>query len=97
MGDSISGRNDFQTSVDIFNRLLDTMSYKNKNYPFILFDKALALIMLDQQENGNLLLKQLCETEKDKTLRAYFCFYLNKTKKDLLTLPPPDHSQATSY
>lgn len=90
--DTISAQKDFQTSLKIYNSILDTMSSKNRDYSAVLFDKALLLIMLDQQEQGNRLLKRLCNEEKNKTMKEVICSYVNKTKKELLTFEPPDHS-----
>jgi hypothetical protein len=96
MRDTIAAKKDFQKSLEICETVLDTMSSKNGSYDAIFLDKALSLIMLEEKEQGNQLLKQLGDKQKDQYLKEYYSSFINKSKTELLTFEPLG-GEGTSY
>jgi tetratricopeptide (TPR) repeat protein len=86
MGDTISSRRYFQKSLEICNKILDTMSAPNKNYALLAVSKSANLIMLGQQINGNLFLKQVYEKQADSSLKQWMYPFLNKTKQGMIDI-----------
>lgn len=84
MGDSISSINYFQKSLTICNNVLDTMNLRNRDYEMLSMNKAINLIMLGDEVQGNQLLKQLYDSETDSALKELSKSLMNKTKKELL-------------
>ncbi len=64
VGDTISSRNNFQKSLTILNSVLDTMKVQDMNYEMLVSNKAVSLIMLDDNKAGNDLLKGIAERQK---------------------------------
>jgi tetratricopeptide (TPR) repeat protein len=85
---------DFQQALTICSKVLDTMSLKSKNYDYICLDKAISLVMLGQQSEGQVILKQIYNRQTDSSWKKYYGSYLNKSPKqlvDLLDSPPEEN------
>ena len=59
MKDSISSQKYFREAATCYDKMLDTMGRNNKKYDILLLDKAVNLIIIDKQKEGNEILKQL--------------------------------------
>jgi tetratricopeptide (TPR) repeat protein len=84
LGDSISSEEYLQKSLEICTKVLDTMSVQNRNYH--LMNKALILIMLGHQTDGNLLLKMVYEDETDSVKKEWIHSYMNKSKREIIEM-----------
>lgn len=95
-GDTVSGKMDFQKSLEICDAILDTTRFNNPGYDAVLFDKAVILVMLDQPQKSNELFKQLCDKnagmEKD-----FYCSCINKNKTELLAFLSSGYSEGESF
>jgi uncharacterized protein HemY len=88
---------DFQQALTICSQVLDTMSSKNKNYDYISSDKAISLIMLDQQREGQDILKQIYDRQIDSNWKKYYGSFLNKSPKRLVELLDSPPEENVSY
>jgi tetratricopeptide (TPR) repeat protein len=96
LGNTNASKSDFQHSLTICGKVLDTMSSKNKNYDYISMDRAISLIMLGQQDKGQQILKQIYNRQTDSSWKKYYGSYLNKNPKQLIELydSPPDEQES---
>ena len=83
-GDSVSANKNFQTALSLYNSITDTMSTSNRNYDMLSINKAIDLILLDQQIKGNELLKQLYNRQTDEAYKDLILSFMNKNRKELL-------------
>lgn len=86
MGDTVSSHFYFQKSLIICSKILDTMNVNNKNYDMLVTNKAMDLIMLGQQANGNLLLKQVYENQTDSSQKELIYPFINKNKAEIIEI-----------
>ena len=82
--DSVSSIDHFTKAAVLFDKILDTMSTSNKTYETVLMNKAVNLILLDQQEKGNKILNELYSKQKDEAEKDMFRLFLNKSKNQIL-------------
>lgn len=97
LDDSNASKADYQRSLTICTKVLDTMSATNPGYDYFSLDKAISLIMLDDQEKGNQLLKEIYARQTDKDWKEYYGSYLNKTKDEILKMldsPTQENSES---
>lgn len=85
-GDTVSSRNYFQKSLTIINSVLDTMKVQNRNYEMLVSNKALNLIMLDDNNTGNVLLKAIADRQQEPGLKEITLSFINKGKKELVEM-----------
>ncbi len=86
IGDTISSRKHFQKSLAILNTVLDTMNVQNMNYEMLVCNKAIALIMLDDNMIGNNLLKEIVDKQHDPELKKLALSFMTKSKKELVEM-----------
>jgi tetratricopeptide (TPR) repeat protein len=84
--DPISAKKYFEKSLEICNSVLDTMKKENRDYLMLVMNKALTMIMLDDEVAGHRILKELYDSQSDELWRGMISQYLDKTKKDLLAM-----------
>ncbi len=84
INDTISSNIYFNKALALSNAYLDTMKVENINYDMFIMNKAVTLIMLNQQVEGNKLLKQLYNRQKYETFKEHIKSFMNKNKKELL-------------
>jgi tetratricopeptide (TPR) repeat protein len=84
IGDTISSRNYFEKSLTICNNVLDTMNVSNRDYEMLIGNKAVNLIMLDNQLQAKEILKKLYDSQTDPDLKRMTLSMMNKNKKELL-------------
>jgi tetratricopeptide (TPR) repeat protein len=82
--DTISSKKYFQKSLQICDAVLDTMNSTNKNYLMLASNKAVVLIMLEQQTKADELLKQLANSETDEVIKKNILLMIGKKKEDLI-------------
>jgi tetratricopeptide (TPR) repeat protein len=86
VGDTISSKKYFQKSLTILNPVLDTMTFQNLNYEMLATNKAINLIMLDDNKNGNNLLKGIADRQQMPELKEWTFSFMNKSKKELVDM-----------
>ncbi len=86
IGDTVSSKAYFTKSLTICSAVLDTMSVTNRDYEMLMGNKATNLIMLDNQQKANEILKQLYDNQTDEELKKNILSMMNKSKKQLLEL-----------
>lgn len=83
-GDTVSSSKFFAEASAKFDSILDTMSKTSMNYDILLMNKAINLILLDEQQKGNDILKQLHDKHKEEGYRESLALLRNKSKQELL-------------
>jgi hypothetical protein len=96
-GDSISSTFYFQEALMRLNSILDSTNHKNEIYDEFMSDKALALIMLGRQTEGNELLEQVSRSANNPLLIESIQQFRNKNKKELFKMitDPPSRSDTS--
>lgn len=84
VGDTISSKKYFQKSLTILNPVFDTMAVQNLSYEMLATTKAINLIMLDDNKNGNNLLKGIADRQQMPELKKLTLSLMNKSKKELV-------------
>ena len=84
IGDTISSKKYFQKSLTILNSVLDTMKVQDMTYEMLVTNKAINLIMLDNNKKGNDLLKTIADREQEPELKELTLSFMNKSKKELV-------------
>ena len=84
IGDTLSSKAYFQKSLAICNNVLDTINTKDRDHDMFLLNKAINLIMLGDEFEGNQLLKKLYDSQTDDALKELTASFMNKSKKELL-------------
>jgi hypothetical protein len=95
--DTIASKRDFEKSLELCETILDTMDNKNRSFDIVLLDKALSLIMLDNQEKGNAVLKNLRDKQGNNYLKEYYGSLIDKSKDELLTFRGLDNAEGLSF
>ena len=85
--DTIASKKYFQKSLAICNSVLDTMNKSNRDYVMIVSNAAVDLIMLDNKDKANIMLKSLYDSQPDDPE------YDNVIKKSLLSLINKDKTE----
>lgn len=83
MCDTVSSQKYFNQSAIFYDKILDTMNRTNKNYDNILMSKAINLIIIGQEQNGNGILKQLYR-KKDEAFKEMLSLFMDKSKQEIL-------------
>jgi len=86
IGDTVSSRFYFQKSLTICTKVLDTMNVNNKDYYMLVTNKAIDLIMLGHQTNGNLLLKEVFENQTDSFQKEMIHSFMNRSKSEIIEM-----------
>jgi len=86
IGDTISSQKYFQKSLKILNSVLDTMKVQDMNYEMLAGNKAINLIMLNDNKIGNELFKSIADRQQDPELKALTLAFMNKSKKELVEM-----------
>jgi tetratricopeptide (TPR) repeat protein len=86
IGDTVSSKTYFTKSLTICSTVLDTMSVTNSDYEMLMGNKATNLIMLDNQQKANEILRKLYDKQTDEELKKNTLLMMNKSKKQLLEL-----------
>ena len=84
MKDSISSQKYFREAATCYDNMLDTMGRNNKKYDILLLDKAVNLIIIDKQKEGNEILKQLYNKKTGENDKALIASFMNKSKQEFL-------------
>jgi tetratricopeptide (TPR) repeat protein len=84
ISDTVSSRNYFEKSLAICNKVLDTMSNKNRDYAMLVSNKAVNLVMLGDTVKANETLRQLYNSQSNEELKKVILSLMNKNKKELL-------------
>lgn len=82
--DSISAHKFFEKAAAQFNKVLDTMKESEENYKMILSNKALNLVFLGQETEGNKIFKNLYDNEKDEVARESIALFMGKSRQEIL-------------
>jgi tetratricopeptide (TPR) repeat protein len=83
-GDTVSSKKYFTEAAAKYDKVLDTMSLKNGDRDMLLMNKAVNLVFLGQQEQGNQILKQLHQNGQDRAYQEMIALYLNKTREEII-------------
>jgi tetratricopeptide (TPR) repeat protein len=84
MKDTISSRSDFTKSINICNKVLDTMKTNNKDYEFIMINKAVNLILLDRNNESDIFLKNFSNYQKESELKNITLSMIGLNKFELI-------------
>ena len=82
--DTISSKKYFAEADKHFNKILDTMDRTSTSYELLIMNKAINLILLGQQQNGNALLSKLYDKSKSNFMKEAVSPLMNKTKEEIL-------------
>lgn len=97
-GDTITAKKYYNIALNQFDKILDTMSIKNKNYNMLLMGKGIDLILAGQQFRGNEILKQLYNNPADDLFKDLVSPYINKSRVEVFeNLINPKESEQISY
>ena len=86
VGDTISSKKYFQKSLTIINSVLDTVKARNLNYEVLVSNKAVNLIMLDDNKSGNALLETIAARQQESEVKEMALSFMNKSKKELVDM-----------
>ena len=82
--DTISSKKYFTDAIICYDKKLDTMSKSDKKYDMLLSNKAIDLIFIGEQEEGNKILKEIYDRHTDEDYREMVKPYMNKSKQEIL-------------
>ncbi|MGN6399500.1 MAG: tetratricopeptide repeat protein, partial [Flavisolibacter sp.] len=85
MHDTVSSQKYFNLSAIFYDEILDTMDQTNRSYDNILMSKAINLIIIGQERNGNGILKQLYHKKTNKAFKEMLSLFMNKSKEEILS------------
>jgi tetratricopeptide (TPR) repeat protein len=83
-GDSVSAKTYFQQGLNVENSFLDTMKKNSRGYTERMMTKAECLILLDEHEKANVVIKKAIAVEDKDWFKAYLTSLLTKSKEQLL-------------
>ena len=83
--DTISSKPYFQTAVNIYSKVLDTLS-DQKAILFVKSSKALNLLFLNHYQEGQAIIKELIQNSKDSIETEGLKLYLNKTGHEIILM-----------
>jgi tetratricopeptide (TPR) repeat protein len=83
-GDSISAQSQYKEALIRYDKILDTMDIKNKDYDMLLMNKGVSLILVGQQTKGNDIIKKLYDKQTDVAYKEMFEMFLNKSRQEIL-------------
>ncbi|MGZ3853110.1 MAG: tetratricopeptide repeat protein [Flavisolibacter sp.] len=83
-GDSLSSTRFFREATSLCNKTLDTMSTKNSQYNFVLFNKGIYLVFSDKPAEANQIFQTVSAKQTDSFFRDYFASFANKSKQEVL-------------
>jgi tetratricopeptide (TPR) repeat protein len=69
IGDSISSTKDFTKSLNICNKVLDTMKTNNQDYELIMMNRGVNLILLNKNDEADIFLKRINDLQKEGELK----------------------------
>ena len=95
-GDTITSKKFYQEAVPRYNKILDTMSTKNRSYDYFLMNKGIDLVFVGRQKEGNEIFKVLYNKESNKYLKDYYGSLINKSKNDILKIISNDNMSASN-
>lgn len=84
--DTLSSQKYFAAANMHFQKILDTMNKANASYEQFIMNKAINLVLLGQQENGNALLRELYDDTKSDLMKETISPLRNKTKQEILEI-----------
>jgi tetratricopeptide (TPR) repeat protein len=84
IGDTISSSKDFSTSLEICNKVLDTMNLKHRDFEMITMNKGVNLILLNRSNEANVVLLKLSKTQSEGELKNITLSMINSSKKKLI-------------
>lgn len=83
-GDTVLSKTYFAEAATCYDKILDTMSTSNKDRDMLLMNKAVNLVLIGQQGQGNKILKQLYDRQHDEAYREMIALFMNKTKDEII-------------
>lgn len=101
IGDTVSSKKCFQKSLEICDKVLDTMTKTNRDYVMFVIDKATNMVMLGDSVKANNILQTLYDNQPDDSVfdnvdKKFILSFMHKTKAELLQ-PKPDTTESVSY
>jgi len=84
LGDTIHAKAYYKNYLSYCSSILDTMATSNRQYRFVVEEKAIVLILLGQQQNGKAILKKLFDTEPISMNKPFDSLYMGLTRKDII-------------
>lgn len=84
VSDSLLAAQYFRESLNICNKILDTMSKGNSDYLMLMSNKVINLIMLGNHSEANKLLKKIYENETDESEKNNILETMSATKAELI-------------
>jgi tetratricopeptide (TPR) repeat protein len=85
MNDTILGQQYLKQALIRYDKVLDTINAKNKSYRYFAMTKGIILIMLNQNQRGNQVLKELYSKETDTLYKQEYLKYIGKNREQILT------------
>ena len=84
MKDTISSKKYFMHAVGCYNKKLEGMSNTNKNYDWILFNKATNMILAGDEQSANYILKELYNRTQEVSFKETVKSVMNKSRQQIL-------------
>jgi len=83
-GDTTAAIPYFESALNIYNKVLDTMSVNNDLYKALKMEKAFDLIILHQEQQGYSMLNELIANERNRNYKAMYQRMLILKREDIL-------------
>jgi len=101
IGDTLSSKKCFQKSLEICDKVLDTMTKTNRDYVMFVIDKATNMVMLGDSVKANNILQTLYDNQPDDSVfdnadKKFILSFMHKSKAELLQ-PKPDTTESDLY
>ena len=84
LGDTLFSIKDFQKGSDLYDKLLDTLPRHTFGYPYKLFSKAVALILVGKEASGRRIIDSLGNTPLDDRLHKAIINISKQTRRDVM-------------
>ena len=96
--DSINSKIYFNNALPYYDRDLDTIKKGSYSYETHLLNKALDLILVGQEQEGNQIIKKLYEKQTDEIHKYSFSVFMNKPRQFIiehyfLRIPPAKYTK----
>jgi hypothetical protein len=83
-GDRILSKKYVAKTLQLYNEILDTLDATTERYDNILMKKAVTLVLIGQESEGNQILNQIYHRRQNTELKEKVSLYLNKTRSEMI-------------
>jgi tetratricopeptide (TPR) repeat protein len=84
LGDSVSAHGYFVKAGELYDHVLDTMNTASPDYDMFVMTVGMNKVMMGQQKEGDAIIKQVYDRQKDPVRREAVAKMVGKTKKEMI-------------